>query len=237
MDQAGVVRLRGMAENSNKGHSLDLRASDADRERVAERLREAATHGEITLSELDERLETAYAAKTFGELAPVTADLPAGPSTHTGLAPNPARSAAAARIGGTPGKWRRSIAILSGSSRKGRWVVPPKYQVVTVMGGVEIDMREATFAEQVTVINLAVLMGGVEIKVPEGVEVHNEIVAIMGGSEVDHDPAESYEGAGGPVVRVTGVVVMGGVEVSYKPLKKKKRQGELSGGETRELDR
>lgn len=221
-----------MAENSNTGDSLALRASDADRERVAERLREAATHGEITLDELDERLEAAYAAKTFGELVPVTADLPVWRGRSAAV--EPARDAPVSRIGGTPGKWRRSVAILSGASRKGRWVVPPKYQVVTLMGGVEIDMREATFAEPVTVINLAVMMGGVEIKVPEGVEVHNEAVAIMGGTEVGGDPG-AYVGADRPVVRLTGVVLMGGVEVSYKPLKNKKDKGELPGGQTREL--
>ena len=54
----------------------DLRASDADRERVAQLLRENAADGRLDMDELDERLETAYAARTFGELDALTRDLP-----------------------------------------------------------------------------------------------------------------------------------------------------------------
>ena len=224
-----------MPETPNPGDALALRASDTDRERVADRLREAAAQGQITLDELDERLETAYRAKTFGELAPVTADLPAASAPAPGTALAPAASPAASRIGGTPGKWRHSIAIMSGSSRKGRWVMPAKYLAVAVMGGIEIDLREASFSEPVTVINVAVLMGGVDIKVPEGVEVHCDAVSIMGGSDVGEDPSSGVDVVGAPVVRITGLVLMGGVSVSYKPLKKKKAKGELPGDDLREL--
>ena len=224
-----------MPETPNPGDALALRASDIDRERVAERLREAAARGQITLDELDERLETAYRAKTFGELAPVTADLPANSAAAPGTALASATSPAAARIGGTPGRWRHSIAIMSGSSRKGRWVMPARYLAVALMGGIEIDLREATFAEPVTVINLAIVMGGVDIKVPEGVEVHCEAVSIMGGTDVGDDPSSAGPVVGAPVVRITGLVLMGGVSVSYKPLKKKKNQGELPADDLREL--
>ena len=66
-----------------------LRASDADRERVAETLREAAGDGRLTMDELDERLDAAYAAKTYAELVPITRDLP---DTGSGPAPAPSQS-------------------------------------------------------------------------------------------------------------------------------------------------
>src|SRR6478672_5603177 len=53
-----------------------LRASDADRERVAERLRQAATEGRILTEELEQRLEASFAARTYGQLDPLLADLP-----------------------------------------------------------------------------------------------------------------------------------------------------------------
>ncbi len=53
-----------------------VRASDADRERVAEILRGAAGQGLLTLAEVDERLARVYAATYVGDLAPLTADLP-----------------------------------------------------------------------------------------------------------------------------------------------------------------
>ena len=57
----------------------ELRASDADRERVAERLRTAAGDGRLTSVELEERLEGAFSARTEAELEPLVADLPAPP--------------------------------------------------------------------------------------------------------------------------------------------------------------
>ena len=58
----------------------ELRVSDADRERVAERLRLAAGEGRLTAEELEGRLERALSARTEGELVPLVADLPAGPA-------------------------------------------------------------------------------------------------------------------------------------------------------------
>lgn len=56
---------------------LKMRVSEADRTAVAERLQLAVDDGTLSLSEYDQRLQTAYAALTYGELAQVTADLPA----------------------------------------------------------------------------------------------------------------------------------------------------------------
>jgi hypothetical protein len=53
-----------------------LRASDADRERIAERLRNAASEGRLLAEELEQRLDAAFSARTYGELDPLVADLP-----------------------------------------------------------------------------------------------------------------------------------------------------------------
>jgi hypothetical protein len=58
------------------GHDPDLRAADADRERIAERLRKSHAEGRLDLTEFQQRLEHAYKAKTFGELAELVSDLP-----------------------------------------------------------------------------------------------------------------------------------------------------------------
>src|SRR3982751_1057846 len=65
--------------------AVDLRASDADRDRVVRRLRNAAIEGRLDASELEERVGGGYAARYRGELATLTADLPAPPR-----APRPA---------------------------------------------------------------------------------------------------------------------------------------------------
>ena len=57
----------------------ELLASDADRERIADRLRAAAGEGRLTPAELEERLETAFSGRTDAELEPLVADLPRAP--------------------------------------------------------------------------------------------------------------------------------------------------------------
>ncbi|HVT66976.1 MAG TPA: DUF1707 domain-containing protein, partial [Trebonia sp.] len=136
-----------MAETGDRDNSLELRASDGDRERVAEQLREAAGHGRLSMDELEERLERAYGAKTYAELAPLTRDLPAA-GTGVPLPAPAASSAVGSRIGGTPNRGRWSIAIMSGSTRRGRWVVPARFNAFAFWGGVVLDLREANFAER-----------------------------------------------------------------------------------------
>jgi hypothetical protein len=80
-----------------------LRASDADREAVAQQLRAAREDGRLDTDELEERLGQAYAAKTFGDLAPLTADL--GPAPSAAPAPAPAAPAAVVDPSQAP-NWR-----------------------------------------------------------------------------------------------------------------------------------
>jgi hypothetical protein len=195
----------------------ELRIADTDRDRAAEVLREAHAHGRITVDELDERLTSVYSAKTFGDLVPATRDLPAAgqaatPSTASAA---PARS----RIGGNA-RFRKSLAILGGAARDGAWVVPPEYTAIATLGGIKLDMSEATFAEPETVIKAYAVLGGMEITVPEDAEVEVGAVGIMGG--VDHG-GEGPGVPGGPLVRIVGVAVMGGIEVKRAQARRPRR--------------
>jgi hypothetical protein len=219
-----------MADTGEPNPALELRASDTDRERVADQLREAAGHGRLTMDELDERLERAYAAKTYAELEPLTRDLPASGTAMPLPAPASATGSGMARIGGTPGSKRWSIAVMSGSTRRGRWVVPRRYNAFAFWGGVVIDLRDASFAERETVIRASAVMGGVEIIAPEDVDVHVEGFGLMGGyddvtsSQLDAPPP------GAPIVRVTGIAFWAGVSVRRKAATSvdKKQPGELT---------
>ena len=176
-----------------------LRVSDADREQAAEVLRQAAGDGRITFDELDQRLEAAYAARTYGDLTEVTADLPAPGQPSPGPVATAPGTFPAARIGGEPGAGV-SVAILSGVDRGGTWVVPPRHSVVAVLGGVQLDLRQARFSQREVTIDVFTLMGGVDIMVGEDVEVDVSGVGIMGG--FDHRAsgpraARRAEGAGG----------------------------------------
>lgn len=69
---------------------IDLRAADIDRAFVAERLKKALDQGRLTLSEYDERLARSYAARTYGELDQVVADLPSVIAEARGAIGSPA---------------------------------------------------------------------------------------------------------------------------------------------------
>ena len=208
----------------------NLRASDADRERVANVLREAAGDGRLTMEELDERLDAVYAAKTYAELEPITRDLPAAGTAH---APVPAQSSAVQdnRIGGVPTS-EGAFAILGGFSRKGDWVVPKDFTAFAFMAGGEIDLREARFAEPVVTIHVIAIMGGIQITVPEDVTVRVTGIGIMGG--FDHG-ASGTGPQDGPTIVINGLALMGGVEVRRRPLKKSKRE-RLQSRRTGELE-
>ncbi|WP_433226930.1 DUF1707 SHOCT-like domain-containing protein [Microtetraspora malaysiensis] len=90
-----------------------MRASDAEREAVVERLREASVDGRLTLAELTERTEAAYLARTHAELAQITADLP-------GARPRPRPHPPTSRPRPRPPPAAGSCA--SGSSRS--WATP-----------------------------------------------------------------------------------------------------------------
>ncbi|GAB3409114.1 DUF1707 SHOCT-like domain-containing protein [Flindersiella endophytica] len=194
----------------------NVRASDTDRHQVADRLRDAAAEGRLTLDELEERLEGVYGAKTYAELEPYTHDLPA---QNTSGSPGPAGTLQ--RVGGTPAH-AVSVAIMGGASRKGAWVVPPAYTAIAFWGGVELDLRDAKFAQQEVVIRAFAVMGGVSITVPEDVDVLVNGVGIMGGFE-GSGAETSIPSGNRPIVRVTGFAFWGGVDVKRKPPKGQKR--------------
>ena len=202
-----------------------LRVSDAEREHAAGVLRRAAGDGRITFDELDERLTAAYAAKTYGELAAVTEDLPeAGPQPPAVTTPMPPARAAArfpeSRIGGTPGS-AISVAVMSEAHRTGGWVVPPSYTAVAICGAVSLDLREAQFSGHEITIQTFALMGGIDIIVDEEIAVDVSGIACMGG--FDHRAAGPGV-PGAPRLRVVGFAMMGGVNVQRRPPRKKLRE-------------
>jgi DUF1707 SHOCT-like domain len=186
-----------------------IRVSDADRFRVAEVLREAAGEGRLDLDELDQRLEAAYAAKTYADLVPLTADLPVTGATQVPV-PRPA---------GPPvpvPEHDRTIAVMSGSQRVGPWSVGATHTAVAVMGGITLDLREARLTAPETVITANAFWGGIEVIVGPGVHLVVEGSGFMGGFEHARDKVAADLRPDSPVVRVRGFAVMGGVTVQRR---------------------
>ncbi|MFJ2832117.1 DUF1707 domain-containing protein [Streptomyces sp. NPDC087263] len=221
----------------------ELRASDADRERVTEVLRDALAEGRLDMEEFEERLEATYKARTYGELAPITRDLPAPGVTPpvVNMVKQPAGSGTggwADRIVGGEGSSSWGVAIMAGFQRKGRWTMPKRFNSFAFWGGGEIDLREAYFADREVVVNCVAIMGGMNVVVPPGVEVAVRGIGIMGGFDHREEGVPGEPGA--PRVVVTGFAFWGGVGVERKltraerqRLKEERRQEKLERREAR----
>jgi hypothetical protein len=193
--------------------SASPRASHADRNVIAEQLRDAFADGRLDEDEFDVRIQAALSARTRADLEPLLADLlPAG-----GPAPVPA---AGPVVPVRPGSGKRHslvVAIMGGAERKGRWQVPVEATAIAIMGGVELDLRAATLTSPVTTIRAAAIMGGVDVIVPPGVRVEMNGIPLMGGGEDRVDDAHLPPTA--PLIKVHWLAVMGGVSVRTKEAK------------------
>lgn len=205
-----------------------LRASDTDRDQVSTVLSTAFAEGRLTREEYDDRVEALLAAKTFDDLVGLTRDLVVAAAP----APAPVGAARAYSIDttGTTGEVDRLVAVFSGSERKGKWRVRQQVQAYALFGGIDLDLREATFESQVTEINGLWCFGGMEIKVPEGVEVRNETMGIFGGTEVK-DVGDPVPGA--PVLVIKGLSLFGGVSIRGPKPAKRRGTSALTGGSHR----
>jgi hypothetical protein len=182
-----------------------LRVSDAERDVTLRTLGDHAAVGRLTLDELEERSGRALAAKTRGELATLTSDLPADAGQGGGSRP----ALAATR---KPVRWM--IAIMGGSHRRGRFRAVGSINAVSIMGGDEIDLREAEIEGGELTLNLFALMGGANIYIPDSVELEVSGFSLMGGNtEIGAERLRP----GAPVIRLRTYNLMGGATIHRVP--------------------
>jgi hypothetical protein len=186
-----------------------MRASDADRDEVADRLREALAEGRITPEEHAERIDAVYNAKTYADLEPVLSDLPSAraPQPRVDLRKEPQALAP------PPPQSPNLVAIFSGVERKGRWLVEPTTNVSCVFGGVDLDFRQAVLSQGEVTVNITCIFGGVNMIVPPGVRVVSSNVAVFGGTELPEDDTADPDA---PVIRLTGMLLFGGISVTRR---------------------
>ena len=193
------VSARRPAGQEGTPQPHELRASDADRERVVQVLQDAHADGRLMLDELEERLTTVYAARTLGELADVTVDLL--PTDEQPL-----------NLDGGP-----VSAIFKKQQRGGRWVVPAELAVTAMFGTTKLDLRDAILQNRRIIINATLVFGGLEIHVPEGLEV----VRVTKDKTVRLTKQPTEPDA--PVVEVHTTNFAGEVKVKEPPRRKRRR--------------
>ena len=181
----------------------DMRAGDAEREAVARVLHEAHGEGRLDLSEVDERLATVYASRTYGELETVVADLPGVrlPWTSTSTTEVvPASEVPPLTL----------YASMATERRVGVWEVPARIVAVTSTADVKLDFREAVCPHERVHIEVHGSMGSLVLIVPDGWSVDTEGVTSSWGSVKNRHGAPAAPGR--PTIVVTGKAGMGTVK-------------------------
>ena len=167
----------------------ELRASHADRDQVVELLRVAAGDGRLSAEELDDRLERALTARTYAELAPLTADLPAAPGA-------PVVPPGAGAVSATAKDLARIHVHGSSVRRDGRWVVPKELDVKVRGGNVTLDFTEAVITQPMLRITAEVTGGELRLITRPGIVVDAGDMSVHGGNFTLPEPP----GPGVPVL-------------------------------------
>lgn len=178
----------------------EIRASDADRDQVAEVLHTAYAEGRLTADEHAERTTALLRSRTFDDLAGLTADLVPTTLPVPRAESTPATTSEPARL----------TAMLASAKRVGPWRVPRSTAANVLLGDVLIDLTEATFESPVVEVTCAQFLGSTKIRVPVGTNVTIEAANILGDSSIKEigppDPSM-------PTVIVRGFNVMGDIQV------------------------
>lgn len=177
---------------------MQLRASDADRERVAELLTEAVADGRLTADEHRERIDLLYATRTRGELASLTADLGTGP-----------RDVERERSAVPVEQVAPQVAILSSCLARPTGRVEGRIAAVGFLGNARIDLSYATLGEDGVEITAQAIIGAVDIVVPPDARVSMTGFPLVGELSPTREPGP----VDGPRVTVRAFALLGSVTI------------------------
>ena len=196
--------------------ALRRRVSDLEREDVAEVLREAAGEGRLSYTELEDRLESVYRAKTYGELVEISSDLPNGLAVPT--------TAPVAGVSGPYGAAAGVVPVIkvfmSDTKRTGGWLAPQRQEVNAVLGDVTLDYTEAQLPYDEIYVDVKSILADVKIRVPRNAIVHLDSNPILGSV------TEQESTFGGPaetpttrpkVFHIRGTAILGDIKIKRGP--------------------
>ena len=166
---------------------LELRASDADRDRTAAVLGGALAAGRLTTTEYAERLDTTYAAKTLGELAPLTRDLPAGDATDA--------SVAVVDHAEVTARFSKGI-------RSGRWVAGRRTRLTAHYGALIVNLADAVLPGREITLDIDAWCGKLIVAIPAGAHVIDEGGALFAKRAIYG--RQQSDDVDGPVIRLVG---------------------------------
>jgi len=198
---------------------LRRRVSDLEREEVADILRDAAGEGRLSYTELEDRLETLYSSKTYGELVELTADLPHGPRASQ----QQSVPSTTPQYGGALVETGPVINVfMSESKRMGNWLVPQRQEVNAVLGDVTLDYTEAQIPFDEITIDVKSILADVKIRVPQNAIVLLDSNPILGSvSEQEAGlkavPDPNAQPATPKRFHIRGTAILGEIKIKRGP--------------------
>ncbi len=188
------------------------------------KINELSTHfanDDLTLEELERRIERVYKAASVAELEEITADLRRAMTLPADQSSAVSSSRSSAVSLGTSAIPSRLVALMSSTRRVGRWLVPPKLDLVAIMSDTKLDFTHAAMPGSVVDVHLRAVMASCKLVVPPNVRVINETHAVMANvrsraSEVL--PGDAPASPEAPVIRLTGYALMADVTVVVRRL-------------------
>lgn len=194
------------------------------RDEVVQRLTAAFAAGRLELDDLEQRLEIAMRAQTLADLDLTLAGLDKAQPNAVVVAPNQGEFAI-----DHPRRRRSALSfiMMGGMDRKGQWAPARRHLGLAFMGGSFLDFREAALQPGVTNVYLFTVWGGIEVAVPEGLDVEVSGLALMGGLERVEQESGSTDPRR-PQIHIHAFALMGGIEVKIlkpgEPWDRKKRR-------------
>jgi hypothetical protein len=177
-----------------------VRASDAERERTVERLRDASAEGRLTFEEFIERMTNAYEARTHAELEQLIGDLP---------------DVSGGRLATRRRPTRILFSLFGSTEREGRIRVRRRVTCFTTFGNIDLDLRQATFEQDVITVVVFGAFGTADVYVPEGVEVDFRGLSLLGHTRANGNDPPARPGT--PLVRVFAMSLWAGIDVWRVP--------------------
>ncbi len=168
------------------------------------------TEGRLTVDDFEGRVQSACTVPTRGELELLIADVSAEPLAD-GHSPASSGKSDQLAVREGPGGSRWVISLMGGHDRRGRWRIATRCTVINVMGGSDLDLCDAELAGREIELNVYSVMGGGEIRVPNGIDVQVSDLGLMGGNDVRL--GHEVVAPGGPLIRIRLVSIMGGCSV------------------------
>ena len=185
-----------------------------------EKINELSIHfanDDLSLEDLERRIEQVYKAASVAELESITADLTRAttPVAQPTSLPRLRGSQGKANVPAVPAASTRLLALMSTTRRVGRWVVPAKLDVVAVMSDTKLDLTHAMLSSGIVDFEIRAVMASLKVIVPPGVRVMVDTHSVMSNvrSRADEFDADVAPSSSAPVIRLTGWALMADVQV------------------------